>query len=288
MGAKSLLIIAGVATITLIYLIYLAFTFEAPEGTTTIVIPPPVVRPLETATDPAVVPSRVVEVAPEAVQPAVEEQPVIEPPPVEVVVEEVAAEELVELPSLNNSDSFALDGLKQLQNGADLVAFLVDEQVIRRFVVLVDNVSKGTLPQSNLSYRAITGEMPVNSVDDNLFVMDESGFARFNQAVNAINAIDAGQAMALYRLFSPLFQQAYAELGYRDVNFDDTLRRAVRNVLDTDEIEGPFQLVKPSVMYLYADTNIESMEDVQKQIIRLGPENAEKLKTKMRQFMLQL
>jgi len=273
MGAKSLLVIAGVAIITLVTLIYLAFTFEAPEGTTTIIIQPPAVQP------------PVVETVPEPAQPAVEEQPVID---VEVVVEEVPPAEIIELPSLNNSDTFALDRLNQLQSGSELVAFLVDEQVIRRFVVLVDNVSKGTLPQSNLSYRAIASEMPVNSLDDNLFVMDESGFARFNQAVNAINAIDAGQAMALYRLFSPLFQQAYAELGYRDVDFEDTLRRAVRSALNTDEIEGPFQLVKPSVMYLYADTNIESMQDIQKQIIRLGPENVEKLKTKMRQFMQQL
>jgi hypothetical protein len=175
-----------------------------------------------------------------------------------------------------------------LQSGAELAGYLMEEQVIRRFVVLVDNVSKGDLPQSNLVYKAIQGEMPVTSIDENLFVLDESGYARFNQVVDAIVAIDAGQAMALYRLFSPLFQQAYAELGYRDVNFDDTLRRAVRNILNTDEIEGPLQLVKPSVMYLYADTNIENLQDVQKQMLRLGPENAEKLKTKMRQFMQQL
>jgi hypothetical protein len=230
-----------------------------------------------------------VDLAPEPEQTAVVvEDPVIEPTPIEVVVDEVPEAELIELPSLNDSDSFAFERLQQLQSGAELMAYLVDEQIIRSFVVLVDNISRGDLPQTNLPYRAIPGDMPVNSIDENLFVIDESGFARFNQVVDAIVAIDAGQAMALYRLFSPLFQQAYAELGYRDVNFDDTLRRAIRNVLDTDEIAGPVQLVKPSVMYLYADTSIENMQDVQKQIIRLGSENAEKLKTKMRQFMLQL
>ena len=130
--------------------------------------------------------------------------------------------------------------------------------------------------------------MPVSSIDENLFVMDVEGFTRFDKLVDAVAALDARQAMAVYRLFSPLFQQAYAEIGYRDVNFDITLRRAIRNVLNTDEIEGPFQLVKPSVMYLYADADIENMADVQKQIIRLGPENAEKLKTQLRQFLQQL
>jgi len=286
MGAKSLLIIAGVAVLTLIYLIYLAVTFEAPEGITTIVIPPPALQPVQTELEPP----PLVELAPEPEQPVVVEETIIETPAVEVVVEpeQIPQAELIELPSLNDSDPFAFERLRQLQSGTELLAFLVDEQIIRRFVVLVDNISRGDLPQSNLPYRVIPGEMPVSSIDENLFVIDESGFARFNQIVDAIIAIDAGQAMTLYRLFSPLFQSAYAEIGYRDVNFDDTLRRAVRNILNTDEIEGPFQLVKPSVMYLYADTRIESMRDVQKQIIRLGPENAEKLKTKMRQFMLQL
>ena len=290
MGAKSLLIIAGVAGLTLVYLIYLAFTFEAPEGTTTIVIPAPVVQPVVTQTEPVIpvtqAPAVVVTPEPTEVIP----EPAIELPAGALAVEpvEVPETEVIDLPSLNDSDALVFERLQQLQNGAALMSFLVDQQIIRNIVVLVDNVSKGNLPQANLPYRKLPGEMPVSSIDENLFVMDESGFARFTTLVDAIVATDAGQAMALYRLFSPLFQQAYAEIGFRDVNFDDTLRRAIRNILDTDEIEGPFQLVKPSVMYLFADASVESMADVQKQIIRLGPDNAEKLKTKMRQFMLQL
>ncbi|MBL4820846.1 MAG: DUF3014 domain-containing protein [Gammaproteobacteria bacterium] len=291
MKSKSLLVISGVAISTLLYLIYLAATFESPEGTTTIVIPPPALQVVEPDPEPIPVPQPpVVEITPEP-DPEVEE-PLIEPVEVEVAVEpeleELPQSEVIELPDLNNSDSFAFERLRQLQSGVAILAYLKDEQIIRRFVVLVDNISKGNLPQSNLPYKAIPGEMPVSSIDENLFVMDVEGFTRFDKLVDAVAALDARQAMAVYRLFSPLFQQAYAEIGYRDVNFDITLRRAIRNVLNTDEIEGPFQLVKPSVMYLYADADIENMADVQKQIIRLGPENAEKLKTQLRQFLQQL
>ena len=291
MKSKSLLVISGVAISTLLYLIYLAATFESPEGTTTIVIPPPALQVVEPDPEPIPVPQPpVVEITPEP-EPEVEE-PLIEPVEVEVAVEpeleELPQSEVIELPDLNNSDSFAFERLRQLQSGVAILAYLKDEQIIRRFVVLVDNISKGNLPQSNLPYKAIPGEMPVSSIDENLFVMDVEGFTRFDKLVDAVAALDARQAMAVYRLFSPLFQQAYAEIGYRDVNFDITLRRAIRNVLNTDEIEGPFQLVKPSVMYLYADADIENMADVQKQIIRLGPENAEKLKTQLRQFLQQL
>ena len=41
-------------------------------------------------------------------------------------------------------------------------------------------------------------------------------------------------------------------------------------------------------MFLYADASIENMEEMQKQLIRIGPENTEKLKAKLRQFSEQL
>ena len=94
--------------------------------------------------------------------------------------------------------------------------------------------------------------------------------------------------MILYRTLQPVFQQAYAEIGSRNVNFDDTLRSAINAVLRSSNVEGPYQLVKPSVMFLYADASIENMEEMQKQLIRIGPENTEKLKAKLRQFSEQL
>ena len=94
--------------------------------------------------------------------------------------------------------------------------------------------------------------------------------------------------MAFYRTLSPLFQQAYAEIGFRNVSFDATLRSAITTVLRTTDVEGPYQLVKPSVMLLYADASIENLQEVHKQLIRIGPENTAKLKDKLQQFLLQL
>lgn len=278
MGAKSILVVAGVAITTLLYLIYLAATYDPPQGTTTVAIPPPVLQPVQPAPAPVVPVQRV--------QPPVDEVPAAVTEVEEPVVEAAeVVEEIVELPALGDSDSFIMDRLRQVQEGAALLALLTDEQLVRRFVVLVDNVSKGTLPQTNLPYRPVADAMPVRALDDNLFELDEAGFRRFDRVVAALAAVDTEQAVALYRLASPLFQQAYAEIGYRDADFDATLRRAIRNVLDTDEIEGPVQLVKPSVMYLYADSSIEAMSDVQKQMIRIGPQNAEQLKAKLRQLL---
>ena len=292
MSKFGLWLVAGIAVFTLLYLVYLAATFETPTGTTTVIVP-------ATAPQPAAEPASVItpslpqtRLQPREQPPAVAATPVIEDAPTEVenaapVVEDLPTE-VVQLPSLNNSDAFVFEGLRAFQNGAALIRVLADEQLIRSIVVFVDNISRGEFPQTGLPYKRIGQEMAVRNIDANLFVMEESAHDRFDQIIDTFVAVDTEQAMTLYRTLQPLFQQAYAEIGYRNANFDDTLRTAINNVLRSSNVEGPYQLVKPSVMFLYADANIENMEEMQKQLIRIGPENTEKLKAKLRQFSGQL
>jgi hypothetical protein len=276
------------------YLVYLAVTFEAPEGTTTVVIQPPALRPaVEEISEPfrPSLPQTRIQPEPEPAAPAAA-VPLVEAPPVQIAASEpeivIDDTSLAELPSLNDSDGFVLDSISALQNGLEAIRLLANDQLVRKFVVFVDNISRGEFPQTGLPYRSLTQEMPVENIDDNLFVMDDSAFKRFDQIVDTFVSIDTDSAIILYRSLSPLFQQAYGEIGFRNVNFDDTLRSAINNVLRTDNVEGPFQLVKPSVMFLYADASIENLQDVHKQLIRLGPDNTQKLKAKLRNFSSQL
>jgi hypothetical protein len=293
MSKFGLWAIAAIAMLTLLYLVYLAATFEAPTGTTTVIVPASAVQTVQEPPPVVVQPSlpqKRLQAPPEP--PAVAAEPVIEEAPEEVEITVAVADEadstVVQLPTLNDSDEFVFEGLRTLHNSAALLDILTDEQLIRSLVVFVDNISRGEFPQTGLPYRRMQQEMQVRNIDDNLYVMDQSAHARFDQLVDIFVAIDTDQAMALYRTLSPLFQQAYAEIGFRNVNFDDTLRSAINIVLHSPNIDGPYQLVKPSVMYLYADASIENLEEVQKLLIRVGPDNTEKLKTKLREFSASL
>jgi len=309
MANKGLLFIAAVAIATLLYLVYLAATFEAPEGLTTVNLEPPAQNQRrqdapeerqQSSVLPSIEPRSPQPVTPTSAPPVIEqpsstdaivsapdiaqsqdvEEPLTEPL-------QVAAEPV--LPELNDSDGFVVERIQQLQNGMAVVRLLASEQLVRRFVVMVDAVSREELPQANLPYAGMQQEMPVQVIDEDLlFQMNADAHDRFDPIVDVIFAMDMEQTMSLYRLMSPMFQQAYAEIGYRDVNFDDTLRSAIMNVLRFDVEAGPYQLVKPSVMYLYADTRVEALSDLQKQLIRLGPDNADRVKEKLRQFMTML
>lgn len=299
MSKTGLLTIIGVAVLSLVGLVYLAATWDTPEGTTTVVIAPPVEpTPQEESETPSSRPVNSVlpqiRIQPQQESPPQAAEPTIAEPPVEVVVEEPepviedSDEPAIQLPSLNASDGFVFTELRGLSNGAAVVNLLAEDQIVRKFVVFVENISRGDFPQTGLPYKPLGQEMPVRNIDENLFVMEDVAHSRFDSVVNTFVSLDTDASMALYRLLSPLFQQAYAEIGFRDTSFDETLERAINNVLDTTDIEGPYQLVKPSVMYLYADASIENLQEVHKQLIRMGPENTEKLKSKLREFLERL
>lgn len=304
MSKSGLYAIAAVAILTLLSLVYFAFTFEAPQGTTTVLIEPPAPtieppesaeRPSQGQQSPTALPQ--IRIQPEADSPpivaAVAEEVEIAPSPreVEVVAEESIVEDepnVVQLPTLNNSDTFVFEGLEAMQNGASVLRLLAQDQIVRKFVVFVENISRGEFPQTGLPYRALGEEMPVRNIDENFFVMEDSAHARFDEIVQTFVSLDTDAAVTLYRALSPLFQQAYAEIGFRNVSFDETLRLSINNIVRTTNMAGPYQLVKPSVMYLYADASIENLQEVHKQLLRIGPDNTIILKAKLREFASQL
>ena len=283
------LIIAGVAILSLVALVWLSLGSSEPSGaTTTFTVDAPVPRRPEPAPAPAT--RTIASPAPPAVtavEPPAGPEPVIETP-VEPEPEPDPAEPEVELPALNDSDGFVRERLQALSDGAVLLSLVTDEQLIRRFVVFVENISRHEFPQTDLPYRPIGVDMPVRELDQNLFLMEEGAHGRFDGFVDAMTAVDTGQAYALYRLLRPLFQQAYAEIGYRGRDFDDTLRLAINNVLQATDSEGPYQLVKPSVMYLFADSELENADAVHKQLIRIGPRNSTRLMGKLAEFVVLL
>ena len=285
MSKSGIWAIAGIAVLTFSYLVYLALAFEAPTGTTTVILPTPSAASAQPAPRP--VPVRLTPSAPAAAASVEIEPTQVDVADAEIVAErpaEGASEPAIDLPRLNDSDSFVVGKISELTNGASLLSYLVDEQLVRKAVVLIENVSRGQYPQTALPYKPVSSELQVTTSDGRLFTLDPASHARFDAAITAFMALDAEQAVGLYRLLSPLLQQAYAEIGFRDAEFEQALIKAIDAVLMAPEVEGPFRLVKPSVMYLYADTRLEELANMNKQLIRIGPENSARLKAKLREF----
>lgn len=295
MAHKTLALIAAVSLAGILYLVYLALTFESPQGTRTVEIEQPVPRPVEsvereaeqTQTSQDSQPSEDEESDADSreqtSEPNLALQPIPEP---ESSTDESdqAAEEPEPLPSLNESDEFVRTRLTSLEVGTDLLEAVTPEQIIRRFVVFTDNVARGELPQLEYPVTPPEETMPVREVDDNLYEMTPEAHRRFDPIVDTLVSVDLDDAMAIYRRAEPLFQQAYSELGYDERDFDDVAIEAIDAVLEAETVEGPYQLIRPSVHYEFAESSIEQMSPLSKQLMRLGPENTARLRERLRDY----
>jgi hypothetical protein len=83
--------------------------------------------------------------------------------------------------------------------------------------------------------------------------------------------MDMQRLAALYVRFYPLFQQAYRDLGNPDGYFNDRLVEVIDHLLATPAVDGPIRLVRPKVMYEFADPRLQALSSGQKLLLRLSP-----------------
>lgn len=220
-----------------------------------------------TLTEP--VPEIVPEVTePEVIEPEVPEEPVIE--------DAVEPEPEVILPTLDESDSWFTTKLPDLTWRKELLKLMVTDDIIRRFVVFTDNFSQGTLAYEhtplvtpNVKFTAIE----VESDNGAKWQWDESSTRRFTLYVDLLRSMDSEMLIQWYIELKPLIDQAYSELGYPDDDFTEVLHGAITKVLDMEIPKAQPELERPSVMYKYKDESLESLDDAEKLLLRLGKEN---------------
>lgn len=214
--------------------------------------------------------------------PAIVQQPVKEvaaPPLIEHPVEPVP--DAPPLPALGESDAFATEQLAALL-GADVVAswFLTDD-LVRRITVTIDN-----LPREKVATR----QRPMKPMDSAFVASGEEGawflgpdnYARYAPWVRVVESLDPDAVAALYTRLYPLFQQAYAELGNLDGYFNDRVVAVIDHLLDAPSPDGPVALVRPNVLYQFADPGLESRSAGQKFLVRMGPDKASRVKAQLR------
>ena len=217
--------------------------------------------------------------------PVIEQTPaVIEPDPVAASEPPLeAAAEAAPLPELNASDvgiRQELAGLTGWQTKA--LDWLVNDQLLRRFVTLVTNLAIGKVDHKSGPFLPIKGRFAVSS--NMPLTMTTESQVRYNLYVEAITALDPQQCAALYRRYYPLLNNAYQELGEKN-NFHALMLKALQQLENTPELTQPPALVPADKgMYKYAQPQLEALPAVQKQMLRSGWENVSKLKVWLRQF----
>lgn len=188
------------------------------------------------------------------------------------------------LPELKDSDAALQESLSRLFDAQRLGELFILEDMINRFVVTVDNLPRAKLPLQNLPTNPPPGKFLVHEKSAGAAEINPENYKRYARYVQFVEDLDTRKIASVYFHFYPLFQEAYRNLGYKSAYFNDRLVDAIDELLAAPEVKDPVQLVQPSVFYKYADPRLESLSAGQKLMIRIGPENAAKLKAKLREL----
>ncbi len=184
---------------------------------------------------------------------------------------------------LDHSDATMRDALTALFAGHALPPFLRVDRIVRNLVAMVDALPRDSVSPTVMPVNPAGGRMAVVQQGDTLSI-DAANGARYAPYVDALKAVDTKTAARIYLAYYPLFQQAYRELGYPNGYFNDRLVSVIDLLLATPQVEGPVRLTQPKVLYTFADPSLEALPAGQKILLRIGPENAAVVKSKLREF----
>jgi len=265
---KGLLIAIGVTLLVAIGL-GVAVLNEEPEPAPTVVTEIAIPKPPEPEPEPEPLPEPETEPEPE---PEVIESP-------EAVVE--LSEPAFILPLLDASDALVRDALVSLSRHEGLHRWLAVDDLIRKFVGFTQGVSEGRVIRSAVQVLAPRTGFSAIRVGDNAFILNPASYARYDTFTWIIDSVDADALTDFYALITPLLDQAYRELGMPDPDFDRVVFGAIGLLLETPVVEGEIALERPVVMYEFADDSLESLQPAQKQLVRMGPANTKRIKSKL-------
>ncbi|MFC1774460.1 DUF3014 domain-containing protein [Pseudomonadota bacterium] len=129
----------------------------------------------------------------------------------------------------------------------------------------------------------ISGQLRVEE-DSNGIYLSNDNYARYDAFIDLFASINNDQMIALYLHYYPLIQAAYDNLGYSSAYFNDRLIDVIDHLLQAPDLGGRIALVRPRVLYKYVDPELEALSAGQKVLIRIGPRNAARVKSKLREL----
>lgn len=209
--------------------------------------------------------------------------------PIEDITQGSTGAEAEELPPLDASDAVVEGAVKDLLGEGAAPDLVGTGNSIRKIVATVDNLPRDRASSRLWPVPPTPGRFSVRQEGDRTYVAPEN-FQRYAPFVGTATSVDTAKLVALYVRFYPLFQQAYEDLGFPGKYFNDRVIDVLDHLLATPDPGDTLELVlppqdpsvaieRPWVLYRYADPALQSLSAGQKILIRMGSENARRLKT---------
>ena len=185
------------------------------------------------------------------------------------------------LPALEQSDSALREALAALFGRKAFETLFGQQDIVRRIVATVDNLAREKAAQRLMPVLPAKGPFATTGAGESLAI-DARNAARYAPQVELASSVDTAALVAAYVRHYPLFQQAYRELGYPAGYFNDRLVQVIDHLLATPDATVPVRLVQRKVLFEFADPELETRSAGQKILLRIGPENAARMKARLK------
>ncbi len=200
-------------------------------------------------------------VATPAAEPAAQKKTVMKPP---------------QLPSLDNSDAFVRDRMLLIKHKSELQSWLNTDDLLRRSASYLDGLARGNTLSKVFPLTPPEGSFAMHKDGETIW-LNAGNYERYDSTVGVLTSFNMKSMGQLFHFMRPLLENAFAEMGYRPRQMDGIILQAIDNILATPIIVEPIRLTRDSVAYKFADPELEALLPVQKQLLRTGPENTQRL-----------
>jgi hypothetical protein len=221
--------------------------------------------------------------APTEPAPAVAAETPVQPEIAESMPPPVPPQPAEPLPALDDSDPEVRDGVVTIFGEDYVQQFLAPADIVRKLVVTTDNAPRDKVALRLRAVPPLPGRF-IAEGDGEVTMLSEENFKRYTPWVNVFANADPAQLADLYVRYYPLLQQAYEDLGYPDQQFHHRVLQMIDDLLAAPMIDESVYLVRPHVLYQFVDPELEARSAGQKALIRMGPDNANQVKEKLREI----
>ena len=267
-----------IAAIAILAIVAIGAYYYFSDSTQDVPAPPPVV------TAPVVVP----EVLPAEPLPTVSlPEPEIIDEPTAPVTPSTLPEIIEPLPALAESDDYIEQKTLAVTQGMAIAPLIIKKDMARQFVVFIDNLAQGELVRKASPIKGPEQKFVAIDIGTKIYLNPDS-YHRYDIYADMLTKLNGKELVTTYQTLSPLFEEAFVELGYSDINFDARMQQAIKSILAAPTIEDPIELSSVSVNYKFVDPNLESLPNAQKLMLRMGPENSRKVKEALRTLQAEL
>jgi Protein of unknown function (DUF3014) len=198
-----------------------------------------------------------------------------------------AEREPIELPPLDETDPIVRERVGALSSDPTIATWLATNDLVRNVTRVVQAIAEDRGVARHLQVLRPRQPFAVQQARGRVTI-DPRSYRRYDAIAAAVSSLDAPASATLYSTFRPRLNDAYTELGFPNTPFDATLEDALVTLVGTPVPDGPIEVIPRGGTYAFADPRLESLAPAQKQLLRMGPENARAVKAKLREIAIAL